>query len=217
MKPTKKLYFIEANISAGKTTLLKNCQKSGIEIREEPLHVWKEEYVDDDGTNILGLFYNDMARWSFQFELTAFTTRIRELQKALMSNADVVVVERSILVDYHVFAPNLREEGKMKNVEWKIYEDWFKLGVEFILDSLLKHVEVEFIYIDTDPRVCWERKMKRDRKEEKPMPYEYMQKLDKKMESWLFDPDFPYPLHKVNGNLSEEEVFKQVQNIVNSK
>lgn len=213
MKPAKTLYIIEANIAAGKTTLIKELRNKSFAVHEEPLTVWKERYVEKDGTNILGLFYDDMARWSFQFEVMAFVTRIEELRKALQSEQPVVFVERSIFIDYHVFAPNLLEQGKMKDIEWKIYEDWYKLAVEGILLPMLSSVNVEFIYIDTDPRICWERKSKRDRKEEKPMPLEYLIQLDKRHKDWLFDVDFPYPVHQIDGHCAEAQVLQQVLSI----
>lgn len=210
----KKVFFIEANIAAGKTTLLRECSKNGIAVYEEPIRVWKEEYVEKDGSNILGLFYDDMKKWSFQLEVTAFVTRIRELEKAMSSKDPVILVERSVLVDYHVFAPNLREQEKMTDLEWKIYEAWYKLAVEYILYPLLKKANVEFIYIETLPSTCWERKLERDRKEEKPMPLEYLEKISEKHRTWLLDFDFPYKVHRINGNLSASEVFKQVLEIV---
>jgi deoxyadenosine/deoxycytidine kinase len=214
MKPAKKLYFVEANISAGKTTLLKGCQKNSFAVYEEPLNIWKEEYVEKDGTNILGLFYSDMEKWSFPLEVTAFVTRIKELEKALISEEPLVIVERSVLVDYHVFAPNLREQGKISDLQWKIYEDWYKMAVKYILIPLLKNFEVEYIFVDADPVICWERKLKRDRKEEKPMPLEYLQSLHKRHRDWLLDADFAYPVHIIDGNASEKDVLKALLDIL---
>ena len=213
----KRVFYVEGNISSSKTTVLAGLREAGVAVYEEPLHIWKERYVEKNGDNILGLFYADMARWSFQFEVAVMTTRIQELERALKDPAEIVVVERSIFTDFHVFAPNLYAEGKMTDAEWKIYEDWYNLQLRLVLKPLVAQADVSFIFIDTDAETCHARKIGRDRKEEKLMPPDYLIQLQKRHENWLLDVDFPHPMHRVDGHGDEQEVLQQVLKVIGHK
>jgi deoxyadenosine/deoxycytidine kinase len=185
-----------------------------VTVYEEPLDVWKERYVNHDGENILGLFYGKMKRWSFHMEVAVMTTRLRQLKAALEDSSEVVVVERSVFTDFYVFAPNLHSAGQMQKVEWEIYEDWYRVTLELTLAPLLQQANVQYIFLDTNATTCHERKMKRDRKEEKTMAPDYLIQLQERHESWLLNPEFPYPIHRVDGHVGPADVLSQVLKIV---
>ena len=92
---TKKIYALEGNIGAGKTTILKIIGKhfKDVEFVEEPVKQWQNL----GGMNLLDAFYTDPKRWGFSFEFFSMLTKIKALLNAANSDKPIVVIERSIL------------------------------------------------------------------------------------------------------------------------
>src|SRR4030042_5915953 len=119
---SKRIVFLEGNISSGKSTTIQQLKNLGYDVFEEPLDVWQKSYVHENGKDILTLFYEDMAKWAFPFEVIVMMTRYNRIKDALehvvsknqLKNQDaenIVFVERSLLTDRHVFAKNLHAGG----------------------------------------------------------------------------------------------------------
>ena len=70
----------------------------------------------------------------------------------------------------------------MNALEWKLYQEWFA----WLVDNYTT-TPTGFIYLKTDPEVCYNRLVKRDRKEEASVSMEYLQSLHDKHEAWLID------------------------------
>ena len=166
VKKLKKLYFIEGNISSGKSTLVESLKKGGCAVFDEPVDEWTSRYVESDGENILQKFYDNMARWSFQFEVAIMTTRYKRLKEALASDSEVVFLERSLWTDRKCFAQNLYDEGNMTKLEWTIYCEWFDTFMEAI-SFVLQNVDVYYMHLHTEPEEFHRRMLERARKEEK--------------------------------------------------
>lgn len=177
----KKTFMLEGNIGAGKSTFLRLIQNSisNADIIFEPTDQW--QHVGPDG-NILDLFYKDTPRWAYTFQSYAFITRVKAQVDALTNphgNA-VQVMERSVYCDRYCFARNCFEAGTMSNVEWQIYKEWF----DWLIAS---HVPTPsgFIYLRTEPEVCYKRLLKRNRSEESGVPLSYLHSLHTRHEDWL--------------------------------
>jgi deoxyadenosine/deoxycytidine kinase len=212
---TKKLFFVEANIGACKTTLIQGLKGRGYTVYEEPVELWKERYCEKDGTNILGKFYEDMSRWSFDFEVMTFVTRKKQLLDAISDPSSVIIIERSLYTDRRTFALNLYQTGLITEMQWKIYDDFFW--------SMMKEVKRYFdladcyyLYINTAPSTCWERLTKRNRKEEESMIPTYITQLHEVLESWLFYSESEFPVLVVDGHFSESEVLSQAVRLIES-
>ena len=133
------IIVIEGNIGTGKTTFLKELINSRyleeqypgkkIDYIFEPVNQWLN-FKDDENINILDKFYNNIEKYGFSFQWLAFMTRVKEITS---SSADIIVVERSVFTDKNVFVKTLYESGKLTNIEWKIYNEWFN----WILNTLL--------------------------------------------------------------------------------
>lgn len=208
-KERKKLYFLEANIGACKTTLLQSLQKEGYRVSEEPLSIWKERYCEKDGTNILGKFYSDMQRWSFDFEVMAFTTRLAQLKAALTDPHPVIIIERSLYTDRRTFALNLYKTGLITEMQWKIYDDFYWAMMKEV-SHYFEQADCYYLFINVGPNTCWDRKQKRDRKEEKEMIPTYLTQLDALLQDWMSDADAEFQVLKVDGHGTEEKVLNDV-------
>lgn len=177
---SKRLFILEGNIGAGKSTflsLLKNYLN--LDIIYEPHERWQSV----GGDNILDKFYSNPERWAYTFQTYAFVTRILAQKEAFdNSKFEILISERSVFSDRYCFAKNCFENGIMNNLEWALYKDWF--------DRIVKEFEIEpsgFIYLKTDAETCYSRIQKRSRFEEAGLSLEYLQSLEKKHEHWLIN------------------------------
>jgi len=210
----KRIIYVEGNISSGKSSILRTLQDKGYSVFEEPLEIWQKRYIENDGSNVLGKFYVDMKRWSFQLEVAVMTTRIVKLIEALESPSDIVILERSPMVDRNVFAPNLYETGEMTEMEWKIYLDWYNLA-RFFINMILEMHHVEMIFVNTSPEECYRRKCIRDRIEEATVRPSYFGQLHEKHVNWLLEGDgLEHKVHTIDGNDTKEGVITQIDILI---
>jgi deoxyadenosine/deoxycytidine kinase len=176
----QKSFIVEGNIGAGKSTFLNMLkQYLNIQIMLEPHEQWQNV----GGYNLLDLFYKDPKRWAYSFQSYAFISRIMTQEAHMRTNPYLVqILERSIFSDRYCFASNAYELGYMNELEWKIYREWFSWLVETYL-----HKPDGFIYLRTNPKVCYERLKKRSRNEEATVSLEYIAKIHEKHENWLIE------------------------------
>jgi len=172
---------VQGNIGSGKSTLLTNLKRllggnQRICYLQEPVDEWKD-IRDTEGKSILELFYKDQDAYAFQFQMMAYISRLALLKRALESNYDVIVTERSLATDKHVFCQMLYDNKKIKDVEFQIYNKWFD---EFQRDF----PDENMVYIQTDPSVAYERVGVRSREGES-IPLEYLAECHDYHESWI--------------------------------
>ena len=173
--------YIEGNIGAGKSTYVKFLKNTydTYKFLLEPVKTWLS-YKNSDGINLLDNFYRDQERWSYTFQMAAFMTRIRDIQKAERENPDKsLVIERSIFSDRNCFAELGYKNGAIGEMEWSIYNDWFNwLKTEF-WDTIRPDI---VIYLECPPELCARRIAERNRSEESSIPIEYLTDLHKRHE-----------------------------------
>lgn len=172
-------FVIEGNIGAGKSTFLQVVgEHLNAQLVFEPCKAWQD--VGGKG-NLLNAFYRDGQRWAYTFQSYAFITRVLEQEKKAQENKHAFqLLERSVYSDRYCFAKNAYEMGLMSSLEWGLYCEWF----EWLVQNRLEQ-PAGFIYLRTDPEVCYERLGIRNRSEEKEVPLEYLKLLHGKHEDWL--------------------------------
>ncbi|MFN2110949.1 MAG: deoxynucleoside kinase [Anaerolineae bacterium] len=176
--PERKRILLEGNIGAGKSTVGATLKASGLfEFIEEPVNEWKNGFA----SNMLDVFYHDMNRWAFTFQLVTFITR-KKTWKEILSCTDHprVILERSIFTDRYVFAPNLHRLGVIEDNEWQVYcRLW-----DFVADN--NDIEPDCIlYLRTPADVCLERIHRRGRGEETGITLDYLRQLEDLHDEWL--------------------------------
>jgi thymidine kinase len=178
------LVFVEGNISAGKSTLLKALASEGYAVYQEAVDRLTKEFIDKDGHNLLELFYGDMKKHAFDLQVASLATRWKVIKEAIVSEKSrIVFIERSLLTDRHSFASLLYEKGCITDVQWKIYNvllDEQLSDAEYVFQGL----KVKTIYLKTTPQTCFDRKFERGRVEEDGLSLEYLQALHDKLEAW---------------------------------
>jgi deoxyadenosine/deoxycytidine kinase len=177
----QKSFIIEGNIGAGKSTFLRLInERLPVQIVYEPHTQWQ---TVDGQDNLLDKFYQDTKRWGYTFQSYAFVTRVIEQEKHMRKNPHLQqLLERSVYSDRYCFAKNCYEMGTISSLEWSLYKKWFEWLVENYTTK-----PSGFIYLQSDPVICYERLKKRARKEESEVPLSYLESLHQKHEDWLLD------------------------------
>ena len=175
----KRWYIIEGNIGCGKSTLIQQLkmQSEWCEVIDEPVEVWKS-ITDENGENILGLFYNNPKRYAYLFQSIVFKTRMMALEEPQVK--PVRVSERSIRTDKHIFSNSCFELGYMSVVEKSTYDKWFHW-----LEQKMSRRPDGIIYLKVAPEICLSRIKTRDRNEESTVSLDYLTHLHEKHELWL--------------------------------
>ena len=198
---------VEGNIGTGKSTLIRilreiYANKKKIIFVDEPLNAWLE-LKDSDGSNILEKFYKDQERWSYSFQMNAFITRAKSIIEANPAE-NIVIVERSVLTDRNVFANLLKESGKISDMEWELYNQWFS----WLLNDYNIKPDL-YIYLRANPSVSFSRMKSRARKEEDIVPEEYITAVSNKHDEWLFkENDSLVVTLDVNNDFEHNEEFR---------
>ena len=175
---------IEGNIGSGKSTLLETLksifkENSNVLFLREPVDEW-EKIRDKDGNTMLQKFYANQQEYSFAFQMMAYIssrTILRETVRDIMHRVQstdqnkkekyIIITERSLYTDKFVFAKMLYDQGKIEDVMYQIYLNWFD---EFAKDFPVNDI----IYVNTDPTKCYERIHKRARVGEEVIPLAYL-------------------------------------------
>ena len=208
---------IEGNIGSGKSTLVKHLREVNHDwiFLDEPVTEW-ELLKNDSGDSLLQLFYKDMPRWSYTFQNFAYITRMRkliELSKMKFKKPTIIVTERSVYTDRHVFAEMLLTDGKMTKMEMDMYLNWFNLLHDF---ATIDYV----VYLRTDSTKCLERIKKRDREGESNITIEYLLSLELQHDKWINNHDKSLVLDgNKDLNTDESDQFinfdRQIKNYLN--
>ena len=178
------LFTIEGNIGSGKSTLIQSLKEftqiAGMSVIfvDEPVSQW-EGIQNEDGKNMIELFYGNPARYAFTFQMMAYISRLALLQEAIRNHPNAIIItERCLLTDYHVFAKLLYENKSMLKEEYTIYQKWFHY--------FQKEIQLSgIIYVQTDVFVAHERCQKRARLGETSISFDYLSQCDEKHEEWI--------------------------------
>ncbi|XP_064243110.1 thymidine kinase 2, mitochondrial [Passer domesticus] len=171
----KRIICIEGNIASGKTTCLDYfAQTTSIEVLKEPLTKWRNVR----GHNILGLMYQDASRWGITLQTYVQLTMLEQHTRPMIS--PIRMMERSIHSAKHIFVENLYRSGKMPEVDYAVLSEWF----DWIQNNTDVSVDL-IVYLQTSPKVCYERLKTRCREEEKVIPLEYLEAIHELYEEWL--------------------------------
>jgi len=171
---SKKIYALEGNIGAGKTTMMKIIGQyfTSVEFVEEPVSQWQNL----GGMNLLDAFYSDPERWGFSFEFYSMLSKIKALLNAANSDKPVIVIERSILSN-KVFMDLSHELGKLEEIEYTMLMNTYHFYLQHVYPQLSG-----IIYLDTPVDECIKRITKRNRGEECTIERSYLQCIKEKMD-----------------------------------
>lgn len=148
---------IDGNIGSGKSTQLKLLEKSGFNVKCEPIHDWP-----------LKEFYSDTSRWAFLLQMSILKSFMEE------ESENVDVWERSPESSRYVFWKLLK--GVYSESENDVYA--------FFYEKNAWTPDVH-MYIRTSPEKCFERIKKRTQDGDVCITLEYLQKVHEHYENYI--------------------------------
>ena len=178
-----KLISLDANISAGKSTLISALEKEenmNFLLVQEPVNDWLS-IKNKEGISLLDSFYDNKKEYAFTFQIQALFSRYKALSEAFKKaelwekenpgKTKIILTERSIFSDYYIFATMLYEDKYMCDIQFEVYKNWYnEFKNKFPIDAC--------IYIKADPKTCLERINSRHRKGEERIHIEYLDALE---------------------------------------
>lgn len=164
--PYPRLISMAGLIGAGKTTLADYlCRYIGTDIS-----VVHHEAVDTN--ELLPLFYEDMGRWGFALQVSLLNQRHSQLQRINWADEEIKVhIEDRFMEEDHIFATTLWKQGKMSDIEFKIYENMVKT-----YENYAKRPDL-IVFLDVSPEKSAERIAERGRSMESSIPMDYLRAL----------------------------------------
>lgn len=196
LKETLKILYLEHPTSTGDMGSTQDIVKRNIIYLLEPVDEWMT-IKDKEGEPILTKFYKDQEKYAFSFQMMAYISRIANLRKKIRENPNsIIICERSVYTDFNVFAKMLYDDGKIEEVNYKIYKQWFD---EFTQDAPMTGT----IYLQVTPENCCERIKIRNREGED-IPLEYITNCGNYHDKWLMNDKTDDGLI-INGNVNIKE------------
>jgi deoxyadenosine/deoxycytidine kinase len=213
------LLSLEGNIGSGKSTVLQILKERHPDwiFVDEPVGDWLA-LRNEHGESLLEVFYKDKKRWSYTFQNAAVLYRFKKLRGALDSlspgSPAVIVMERSLETDRQIFCRMLHRDGFVDSLEKRLYEDWFTH-----ITGMVPEVD-GYIFINTDPKMSFERVAKRAREGESVIPLAYLEELDTYHRNWLFGERNDKPVldfTNTKSDIATESVVSFIQDLQTMK
>ena len=159
---------IAGNIGSGKTSLT--------EILTERFKA--KAYYEDINNPYIGDFYEDMNRWSFNFQIYFLGSRIKQTLE-IQQREGYIIQDRTIYVDAHIFADNLHQMGLMASRDFGTYMKIYELATHLVpVPDLL-------IYLRASVPTLVSQILKRGRSYEMAIDIDYLERLNNKYNNWI--------------------------------
>ena len=194
------MIVIDANIGAGKTTLIRSLHKwerisSSIPIVEENVTEWGP-YLEE--------FYKDMHKNALLFQMKVLEHHLSTKPNDMNT---LQIHERSPLSCIEIFGKCLEQDGHLGKLDMELMRNYNK-----IFGWTPKYI----IYIRTPPDVCYMRIQRRNRQGENTIPLEYLVQLHALYEDLYINQasTHGWTVYIVNGNQCVKEVENDVIRIL---
>lgn len=201
----KRIYTVEGNIGAGKTTILNIIGEKFDDVAfiEEPVKQWQNL----NGENLLESFYKDPTRWGFSFEFYSMFSKLKSLVNAAETDKPIIVIERSIMSN-KAFGDISYEMGKITPMEYRMLMntyDFYLKNVYPILSGV--------IYLDTPVDECIQRICLRNRGEECGIEKDYLETIKQKYDEIIDNTDLK--VLTINGRYDLNKDTQKIADMIN--
>lgn len=181
------MYIVEGNMGVGKSTFLSVIRQhcSNLAIHYEPKENWMN---DENGQSLLECFFKDKKRWEFTAETFIMLCRVKEQHKIQTTNHSHLIMERSIYTGHYCYARTACAMGLFTRLEWNLYNQF----ADYLINQSTQPPQ-GFIYLRSNPDVCYSRVKKRNWKSEKLAPFSFLEQLHVAHEKFLIDKHDVFP------------------------
>ena len=196
----KKIFSIEGNIGAGKTTIINHLKTlfNDILLVEEPVSEWQ----NINGENILEKKNLNMERWGYSFEAYVLISKLNTLLKAADSEKKIILIERCMLADKAFFDVNMKN-GLCSEMENEMFNNLYN----FLNDNVYPKLS-GIIFLDTSVDECLKRIEKRGRSEEVNLERKYLMQLNDAFLDLIVKCNVP--ILRLDGNYDLKEGFNDI-------
>ncbi len=163
-------------------------------------------HKDENGKNILQLFYENPTKYASPFQTFACQTRAKLVKHTLANPnglSNIFISERCLHTDRHVFASLMHADGHINDEQWKEYIVLYEqLTDELPVDGI--------VYVNTRAEECFKRIAKRGRKEESGIEFKYLMSLQDRHDKWMvWARAEAKPFIEIQSEKSELETIRQ--------
>jgi len=175
---------LEGNIGCGKSTLLERIAAASLQtskrirILKEPVDEWAK--VKKGDKTILELFYEDPRTYAFEFQILVYMSLYNAIKKQA-AECDVLICERSLESNIHIFAEMLYDKGWISESQMGV--------LRFMADTYKIKTDYR-VYLFCPATICHYRVRERARQGEEKITLEYLHDLQTYHRNFFFK--FPH-------------------------
>jgi len=190
---------LEGNIGAGKSTLLRKLAQMYPEVVVVPedIAAWNSYTVEDKP--LLAAYYDEPPKHGFKTQMAILLSRHHANQRAAESPDRIFVHERTMIADVHIFGKLGVSQGSLTQTEYDIMRDW--------AHAVNREPDVT-VFIDVDPKVCFDRMRNRGRSEEDGVSSELLHQLHDMHHQWYNDFDKLARIVRIQNN--DEDAIEEI-------
>lgn len=121
-------------------------------------------------------------------------------------------MERSVYSARYCFVEKMSRDGLMPDPSVAVIDKWF----QYVTENPDTGVDL-VVYLRTSPEIAYDRILKRNRSEEKTVPFEYIDSLHTIHEEWLYQKKLhhcPAPVLCLNANLNKSDILQEYEKYV---
>ncbi|MDE6483765.1 MAG: deoxynucleoside kinase [Rikenellaceae bacterium] len=159
---------ISGNIGSGKTSLVEMLSRR---LGYEPFF----ERIDNP---YLDSFYQDMARWSFNLQMSFLSKKTMQV-KEIMNSGNDIIQDRTIFEEAYVFVRNLNRMGLMSTPDYELYMSFFDL-----LAAGIRRPDA-IVYLKASIPTLISQIRRRGREYEMGIQPEYLEGLNELYDDWI--------------------------------
>ena len=186
------IIVIDGNIGSGKSTCISNIKE--YKTINENLELFKPW---------LNLYYTNMEKYALGFQMEVLLSHMKV--KELVNNNDTILVERSPLSCIEVFGKYLVNNNILSLDEQNLCK---KYNISY------GWTPNKIIYIKTDPKICYNRIIKRSRKSEETITLDYLEKIGRIYDELYLNHNSKFQVFIINGNNDKSTVIKDIIKII---
>jgi len=212
--------LVEGTVGCGKSTLVNLLGRTlqGLLAVPEPVDQW----TNVNGTDLLGLMFQDPPRWMGTFQLESTLTRIKDaIRKPMVKGRPslVRIMERSLYSERFCFMEYAKQQKNgMTEVEFNLMDLWHKFAMERFESKIKPDL---IIFMRTTVETVEKRIKKRGRPEERNIDMHFVDAINRLHEDWLLyrNSSFPVPapVFVMNATLGMEDFKRYVKEEVLGK